>query len=149
MRQVALVGQRTCFAGVFRDKSYGVKVSATLPTSGTGLWSQQKKSVKITALSMGYVSNELDYGELRIFFNRNTWRTNLHGLIYTDPLFEKELQKFLNSLGLAGDEVFYSEQGMQGDNYVSVEFGKKFIDSWINFVYAGDQEQFKKITSKE
>jgi hypothetical protein len=42
----------------------------------------------------------------------------------------RELQAYCNSIGLAGDDVGYSEQGMQGDNYVSCDVGGKFIASY-------------------
>jgi hypothetical protein len=29
-----------------------------------------------------------------------------------------------------GSDVSYSEQGMQGDDYVSCDIGKPFLDSW-------------------
>ena len=132
----------TAGAGVFYSASKGIKVNATLNTNGRGYWSTEKRAVKINALSIGYVNDEEDFGELRVFFNLNTWNTERHGLIYTDGLFLRELQAFLKGLGLRGTDVSYSEQGMQGDNYVSLDVGKKFIDSWIKVVYGGDREKF-------
>jgi hypothetical protein len=35
---------------------------------------------------------------------------------------------------VAGDDVDYSEQGMQGDNYVSFDVGAKFLKSWKKFI---------------
>jgi hypothetical protein len=40
------------------------------------------------------------------------------------------LQDFLNQHGLTGKDVDYSEQGMQGNGYVSCDVGKPFLDSW-------------------
>jgi hypothetical protein len=40
------------------------------------------------------------------------------------------LQRRLTKLGLAGTDVGYSEQGMQGDDYVSCDVGAEFIASW-------------------
>ena len=133
--------QTTISAGVFYNAGLGIKVNATLHTKGDGYWSNVQRAVKITALSIGYVNDEEDFGELRVFFNRNTWNPERHGLIYTDSLFQRELREFLKGMGLAKD-VNYSEQGMQGDNYVSLDVGKKFIDSWIKVVYKGDREKF-------
>jgi hypothetical protein len=53
-----------------------------------------------------------------------------HGLIYSDRQFEAELGAFLATIGLDGEDVGYSEQGMQGDNYVSCDVGSKFLASW-------------------
>jgi hypothetical protein len=51
-------------------------------------------------------------------------------LIYTDRQFQNELRVFLNQHGLVGADVDYSEQGMQGDDYVSLDVGRKFLKSW-------------------
>jgi hypothetical protein len=37
--------------------------------------------------------------------------------------------QFITEQGLVVD-ICYSEQGMQGDNYVSLDVGKDFLDSW-------------------
>jgi hypothetical protein len=50
------------------------------------------------------------------------------GLIYTDKQFKRELNEFLVAQGLATAE--YSEQGMQGDNYVSLDVEGKFLTAW-------------------
>jgi hypothetical protein len=56
---------------------------------------------------------------------------NKDGLIYTDSLFKQDLMQFVKEHGLAVD-LCYSEQGMQGDNYVSLDVGKEFLDSWAS-----------------
>ena len=99
-------------------------------TAGDGLWSDVAKSVEITSIEMGYVADEKDFGELRVYFNTASWDVNKHGLIYTDKLFLQQLQDVLMQAGLDGADVDYSEQGMQGDNYVSLDVGKAFLDSW-------------------
>lgn len=98
-------------------------------TSGDGYWSNVAKAVTITNMQLGYVSDELDFGELCVYFD-SSWNVEADGLIYTDSSFEEDLRDFLNEHGLAGNDVEYSEQGMQGDNYVSLDVGKKFLDSW-------------------
>ena len=103
----------------------------TLHTAGDGYWSEKSRAVRITKLKLGYVSDDEDFGELRVYFDTKTWDTRKHGLIYTDDLFEDELKDFLEALGFDAGDVSYSEQGMQGDNYVSLDVGGKFIASWI------------------
>ena len=98
-------------------------------TSGDGYWSNVQKTVEITDMTLGYVSDELDFGELRVYFNTDTWNVNVDGLIYTDGLFKRELMAFIEAHGLVVD-LCYSEQGMQGDDYVSLDVGKDFLDSW-------------------
>jgi hypothetical protein len=97
--------------------------------SGTGLWSTVKGSVEITDMRIGYISDEQDFGELCVYFNDRHWDVNIDGLIYTDPQFLAELKQFLAQHGLS-TAVGYSEQGMQGDDYVSLDVGPEFIASW-------------------
>jgi hypothetical protein len=100
-------------------------------TSGDGYWSNVSKSVEITDMQLGYVNDEGDFGELRVYFNTDTWNVNTDGLIYTDTLFKQDLMQFVKQQGLVVD-LCYSEQGMQGDNYVSLDVGKEFLDSWAS-----------------
>jgi hypothetical protein len=102
---------------------------ATLHTSGTGYWSRTATTVRITQLTLH--AFDAEFGELCVHFNTDDWRADNLGLIYTDKLFMQELQVWLTSEGYAGDDVSYSEQGMQGDNYVSCDVGKKFVASWM------------------
>lgn len=98
-------------------------------TSGTGYWSNVQKAVEIVDMQLGYVSDELDFGELRVYFNTDTWNVNTDGLIYTDKQFKMDLMEFVKQHGLVVD-LCYSEQGMQGDNYVSLDVGAEFLASW-------------------
>jgi hypothetical protein len=107
------------------------KVTATLNTAGDGYWSNKAKAVEITGLQLSYTNDELDFGELRVRFNAATWDVNKDGLIYTDSLFEKELCALLTQLGFDASDVSYSEQGMQGDTYVSLDVGECFINTFM------------------
>lgn len=104
---------------------------ATLHTDGGGYWTSEQKPVQITELEVPYINEEGDFGELRVHFNTDSWRPDRNGLIYTDKRFKRELQTYLINLSLAGNDVSYSEQGMQGDNFVSCDIGKEFIESWL------------------
>jgi hypothetical protein len=42
----------------------------------------------------------------------------------------RELRGALTAHQLPGKDVAYSEQGMQGDDYVSCDVGKKFLGAW-------------------
>jgi hypothetical protein len=107
------------------------KVTATLHTNGMGYWSTVAKTVEITGLQLAYTNDELDFGELRVRFNKATWDTNKDGLIYTDTPFMRELVQLLTQLGFDASDVSYSEQGMQGDNYVSLDVGECFINTFM------------------
>ncbi len=104
--------------------------AVTFNTNGKGYWSNVAKAVRITDMRLGYVSDEKDFGELCVYFNTEDWDVNALGLIYTDKQFRNELQAFLNAQGLPGRLVSYSEQGMQGDNYVSMDVEEQFLQAW-------------------
>ena len=106
------------------------KVNVTLNTNGSGYWSKVAKPVKIVKLNMPYVNDEEDFGELRVYFDTASWDVNTDGLIYTDELFMLQLQMFLDEHGLNSEDVSYSEQGMQGEDYVSLDVGADFIKSY-------------------
>jgi ABC-type uncharacterized transport system substrate-binding protein len=97
-------------------------------TAGDGYWSRTAKSVEIVDMRLGYVSDEKDFGELCVYFNTADWDVNKLGLIYTDKEFLHELNVFLVEQGLS--TVSYSEQGMQGDNYVSLDVEDEFLALW-------------------
>lgn len=105
-------------------------------TAGNGLWSEEERGVRITNIVLGYIDDYFDEGEhptsgeLCVYFDTETWDVSEDGLIYTDRLFERELQEFLTAHGLVGKDVFYSEQGMQGVDYVSCDVGGEFLKSW-------------------
>ena len=106
------------------------KVNATLNTGGGGYWSNTKTAVEITRLQLAYTNDELDFGELRVYFNTKTWAWQ-DGLIYTDKQFMRELKELLTAKGFDGKDVSYSEQGMQGDNYVSCDVGESFSNTFM------------------
>lgn len=99
-------------------------------TVGDGYWSDVAKPVLITDMKLAYENDEGDFGELRVYFDTKYWDVNTDGLIYTDSNFLNDLQLFLEKQGLVGMDVEYSEQGMQGDRYVSCDVGEAFISSW-------------------
>jgi hypothetical protein len=103
----------------------------TLHTNGRGYWSSKATAVTIEALDLQYITNDKDFGELCIHFNTNDWDTKTDGLIYTDKKFMSELRTYLQTVGFTAEEandVDYSEQGMQGDTYVSCDVGLDFIN---------------------
>jgi len=106
-----------------------INVIGRLSTDGQGYWSNEAKTVIVTGLVLAYENDEGDFGELRVYFDTNTWDVNTDGLIYTDKQFISDLKTLLARLEL-GTDVSYSEQGMQGDNYVSLDVGADFINSF-------------------
>jgi len=102
-------------------------------TSGEGLWSEVCQHVMITKLVVSYLSGETietsKHGELRAYFDIDTW--NRDGtLIYTDLLWIKDFRNLLRTYGFseeAVNTVDYSESGMQGTQFVSLDIGQAFI----------------------
>lgn len=105
------------------------KFEHTLKTGGNGLWSNKVKQVKVEGLALAYENDEGNFGELRVYFDTKSWDVEKDGLIYTDSVFLRELWGALYDAGYSTD-VSYSEQGMQGDDYVSLDVGGAFIRSW-------------------
>jgi hypothetical protein len=116
----------------------------TLHTDGkTSLWSRTEAAIRTTKINLAYVNDEEDFGELRVYFKTDDWNVNEEGLIYTDHTFIKELRYALFEEGIVGD-IDYSEQGMQGDNYVSCDVDSKFIQSYMK-----DQQTWNEYCQKQ
>mgnify|MGYP003350631055 CR=1 FL=1 len=110
-----------------------MKVNFVCETDGKGLWSSGKKPVRVRELQIKYRDYEENFGELIALFDKRCWNPDKHGLIYTDVLWIKEFRQQLVKLGFskkAAKDVSYSEQGMQGDNYVSLDAGTAFMKEW-------------------
>ena len=107
-----------------------MNVFTTLHTNGNGYWSNKRKAVDVTKLDLQYCTAEKDFGELCVYFTKASWDTAVDGLIYTDKLFMTELRAYLQTIGFTeaeANDVSYSEQGMQTDEYVSCDVGAVFI----------------------
>jgi len=124
-----------------------MKVEIYANTNGKGYWSEEQRLVIINKLGIGYSSlkyypEEPFHGELRAYFEpsgftHGSWNVAGYGLIYTDKLWLKEFKAGLRELGLsikAVQNVRYSEQGMQGDDYVSMDIGPTFYASWTRLL---------------
>jgi hypothetical protein len=105
-----------------------------LCVDGTGFWSAREAEVGVTGLDCLVYDHADLSGELRVYFNTGSWDVDQHGLIYTDPQFITDLRAWLLTQGYKAAEVFdilYSEQGMQGDDYVSFDVGPVFVRGWL------------------
>mgnify|MGYP003336986180 FL=1 len=104
-----------------------------IPTDGLGYWTNVAKEVFVDKMGIAYLNDENDFGELRVYFDTADWDVREDGLIYTDNLFLDTLKSYMLDMGYDASDVSYSEQGMQGDNYVSLDVGPKFINSFMVF----------------
>ena len=105
----------------------------TATTNGKGYWSHEKRKVKIDSIEIESITDdngdEIYVGDktrtpvmlyLRVFFNRKNWNIEKHGFIYTDKQWISQLRKGLREIGVTATGLDYTEQGMQGDDYVSL-----------------------------
>lgn len=89
------------------------------------------------------------WGELRAYFNLEKWDTDLHGMVYTDPGWMDNFRVHLRTMGFsdaAVSAVDYSEAGMQGSDYVSMDVGGAFIhelDPLFRFAKGIDQARLR------
>lgn len=101
----------------------------TLHTNGHGLWSNKATGVGIVEIELFWYNEGIP--ELRVYFDTDSWDVKQDGLIYTDPLFETELQEFLHDCGFEDvKSVNGSEQGMRGRDYVSLDTSDAFAESY-------------------
>lgn len=124
----------------------------TWKTNGDGLWSRAKKPVKVTQLLLHIYDTGQDLmpEDLQVRFDTATWGVYQDGLIYSDTAFVRQLRQFLVSQGtpapIAG-RVDYSEQGMQGDDYVSCDafaFGEFIVKQFRLYQLFGDSPALHK-----
>ena len=107
------------------------QVNFVTKTSGRGYWSKAVKTVRINRVELAYVSDDGEFGELRAYFNPREWNVDQNGLIYSDMGWKHTFLTCMeNEFEFSPDailDVSYSEQGMQGLNYVSMDVGEQFI----------------------
>ena len=103
-------------------------------TVGDGYWSNRQADVRIVSIDVPYLdSTETEFAELVVFFDVQDWNCEQHGLIYTDSQFLTDLRQHFVDNGFsqrAVNDIDYSEQGMQGDDYVSLDVGEVFLREW-------------------
>ena len=102
-----------------------IPVNKTFTVCGDGLWSDTATEVFVESISMYIAADAEDGydGDLQAYYTEETWNDS-YGLIYTDSAFLECVHTALIKAGIsieAAEDVCYSEQGMQGDNYVSMD----------------------------
>lgn len=103
-------------------------VSFIASTHGKGHWTDKAEPVEIIQIYLNHFTEGSQmHGELHAIFNKRFWNTAEKGLIYTDETWMKEFNEHLAHRG--GTPVHYSEQGMQGENYVSMDVNHEFLSS--------------------
>lgn len=105
-------------------------------TNGQGHWSKVAGPVYLTKIEV--LPSNVNFGEMRVYFNLS-WVVEVHGFIYTDPQFLKELSDLLVSKGVSG-KIHYSEQGMQGYDYISFDINGEVIKTFVNVMISSLEE---------
>jgi hypothetical protein len=99
-------------------------------TNRSGYWSSTAKFVTVNRVRLAYLDKECDFGELRAYFDPAEWDVDNDGLIYTDRAWMQGFQECMKTVGFSDEAVeaiSYSEQGMQGDNFVSMDVTGAFV----------------------
>ena len=112
-----------------------------LEVGGTGCWTSWSGEVtgtlkfKVTEPSVG-PSGEVNYrGFAEGRFYLDNWN-NEFGMVYTDREFIDHLNDSLEQLGFKhAKEIDYSEAGMQGENYVSLDASYELAQEAIKLGY--------------
>ena len=105
-------------------------VNFVTQTDGKGYWSDVAKTVKVNRAVVVYIDEDNQFGELRAHFDATDWDVNTEGLIYTDKSWMNSFRECMRTLGFsdsAVNDIHYSEQGMQGSTFVSMDVGQKFL----------------------
>jgi hypothetical protein len=68
-----------------------------------------------------------EFGYMNIYYNESNDNC-LSDLVYTDPLFKKEIRLYLNTLFKTNlfDSLQYTEKGMQSNSHINMEFDSNF-----------------------
>ena len=90
------------------------------------------------------------FGELCAYFNPAQWVVALDGLIYTSTTWLTDFRIHLRTRGFSERAVMdigYSESGMQGDNYVSMDIGPDFIRELDPLLAFTKGKKFEKVVT--
>lgn len=114
----------------------GIKVSWAVTVGGDGYWTRRTGVTVVDHLGLAYVDDSRPgklYGELRARFTPESWDAERNSLVYTDRTWIAAFHELLQTLGFsreAARAVNYSEAGMQGEDYVSLDAGHAFMSEW-------------------
>lgn len=123
-------------------KTYTIKVKKPFVCEayGNGFWSYENKktTVKKITFEVGYFTGDSVTLYAKVFFTQKEWNIEKDGLIYTDTNWIKDFNKNFVKLPEVKNlvkmkDIDYTEQGMQGDNYVSLSFDVRGKDNIMEF----------------
>jgi len=140
--KVEVLPLQTCLNGL-ETYYYFRKVNFCFSTDGKGYWSRKEKQVNHKKIGLKIFDPKSNPSfQLNVYFNKKDWNVGSHGLIYTDKLWLENLHKELTKLGFKNPKsATYSEQGMQGDNYVNLDVTKEFSNQFFKLLYNNKHEK--------
>lgn len=107
------------------------RVNFVTKTDGNGYWSNVARTIRVNRIELASFDHESDFGELRVYFDTRDWNVDVDGLIYSDMGWKHSFLTCMEkAFGFSPDailDVSYTEQGMQGVDYVSMDVGEQFI----------------------
>lgn len=120
-------------------------------TDGSGLYTKKiVKDIPIKLEAELRINNGV-LGVLNVYFRPEDWNPKVDNLIYTDKKFQSCINKILKGMGYR-ETIEYSEQGMQGSNYVNFDLPQSFItvlmQQYID-LFENNNEQLKLIKQRK
>jgi hypothetical protein len=106
------------------------QVNFVTRTDGGSYWSSVAKTVRINRVELAHTSDQGNFGELRAYFDTRDWDVESDGLIYSDAGWIRSFRSCMATLQFSVQalaDITYTEQGMQGNNYVSLDVGQDFL----------------------
>lgn len=122
-----------------------------VPTAGDGYYTKSKKNVVLKhAVVSTYeyteededFGEEVDHGELCVYFDPESWNVYEDNIIYTDTLFKEKLKELLAEFGISDKSIGYSEAGMQGDDYVSFDINGESLSTFFKVAGIGKTTKY-------
>ena len=101
-----------------------IPVQWPIQTGGDGLWSTRSTIVEVTNITIKWEGSS--QVEINASFDPNTWDVERDGLIYTDNMFLEGIRRKISDLCGNNTIIDYTEQGMQGEDYVSLECNDRY-----------------------
>src|SRR4030042_366727 len=86
-----------------------------------GVWGRNKElvSYKINRIRVLNIGDPFDSASINIYLEG--YHANQYGLIYTDITFKNSVRILFSKIGVNPEDVEYTEQRMQGENFVSMK----------------------------
>lgn len=141
------------FIKILSDCLKGEEIKA-FGAKGEGIWGQSENTLNFNIKKIKLTSGMVFINENKAQMSLDIYLTGYndsksHGMMYTDNIGEKSIRNLIQNLIGKEAKVGWSEQGMQGNNYVNVDLSipSKMLAPDINNYY-NYLEKLKKMKEK-